>query len=276
MNIKLFACYYTTSPVRSSDIVVPLHIGKDAYHTDLKMIADNTGDHISAKNPFFCELTATYWIWKNVKADVVGLFHYRRYLNFANSAEMVHKMSPDFFDRFGITANNIESILKEYDIIVPKPTRSKGKSVFEKYAATHNKSDMERVLDIIKSKYPQQYPMAENALKGTGSIYLANILIARKKVFDEYAAWLFDILFELESQIQADVEQRESYQKRAYGFMGERLMGVFLATHPHLKVKTLPMLMIQTNTQKWLKYVLRQAKRKILTTIGLGKKKWKE
>ena len=51
----------------------PIHVGRALATQDLGLPGDDTGDHISALNPNFCELTLLYWMWKNATADVVGL-----------------------------------------------------------------------------------------------------------------------------------------------------------------------------------------------------------
>lgn len=37
------------------------------------------GDNIDFLNPWYCELTGLYYLWKHVDDDIVGLEHYRRY-----------------------------------------------------------------------------------------------------------------------------------------------------------------------------------------------------
>lgn len=55
-----------------------------ADHRFKGMQHDDEGENISYKNPYYCELTAQYWAWKNLDADYYGLFHYRRYFSFSD------------------------------------------------------------------------------------------------------------------------------------------------------------------------------------------------
>ena len=275
MQCQIFTCYHTNCLLLKNNIINPIHVGKEISKYKLEMLGDNTGDNISAKNPYFCELTATYWIWKNIKADYVGLFHYRRYLNFVNNSRIEFVATKNILNKCGIDQEHIEHILQEYDVIVPEITGKNKKTVYEYYAKEHFSADLDIALEVIKKLFPEQYNIAYDFIKNNSQTYRCNIIVAKKPVFDAYAKWLFSILFEVEKIIQPDVLKRNTYQQRVYGFLAERLMGVFFSVHKELKVKELPLLFIEENKLKWRKYQFKIFKRKILTAIGLGKKKWK-
>ena len=76
----LVACHKADHAIRQDDNYMPIQVGK-ALHPELNLgfQCDNTGDNISSMNPYYCELTGMYWMWKNTSADIIGLVHYRRY-----------------------------------------------------------------------------------------------------------------------------------------------------------------------------------------------------
>ena len=50
-------------------VYAPIHVGRSVsrFKDEMSnMIGDDTGENISEKNPQYCEMTAHYWIWKNV------------------------------------------------------------------------------------------------------------------------------------------------------------------------------------------------------------------
>ena len=79
MNIKILIAAHKEYKVPEDTIYLPIHVGKELSTQSLPFIGDNTGKHISSKNPHYCELTALYWAWKNLDADYIGLAHYRRH-----------------------------------------------------------------------------------------------------------------------------------------------------------------------------------------------------
>lgn len=262
--MKIFTCYHKKYPICFSDVLVPIHVGKAISQVNLGFSGDDTNDNISKKNPYFCELTAFYWIWKNVKEDVVGLCHYRRYFNFKNDHTKINKIGDDFAKWSGNNLETIKPIFEQYDVVLPKKKASKKHpaTLYDYYTKEHIQSDLDTVLDVIKEKYPDQYQMAYETLHDSTTGYYFNMLVAKKEEFDNYAKWLFDILFEVEKRIQKDVEIRDSYQKRVYGFLSERLMTVYIALHPELKIKEVPLLFIEEDKHKWYKYLFRYWRRK--------------
>ncbi len=272
--IQIYTCYHKPFTIPNSDILVPIHVGKELSSVKMDIIGDNTGDNISQKNPYYCELTATYWIWKNATADIVGLFHYRRFLNFANDETSFCHFGNDFCQKYGITAERVSAVLADYDVVLPKVKRKRKNplSIYEHYKEDHIGTDMDCVLQVIDEKYPDVSATAREVIKNGVETYITNILVCRKDIFDKYAAWLFGVLFEVEKRIQENVLTRDSYQQRVYGFLAERMMTIFIRHMQKvagLKVKELPSLYYEDDAKRWRKYKLRRLKRKILHFFGL-------
>ena len=95
------------------DIYTPIHVGRKGKK-DIGYIGDDTADNISDRNDGYCELTGFYWIWKNVKADYLGLVHYRRYFTHKGLfCRSIDKKRRDILSR-----KDWESLLKYTDIVV--------------------------------------------------------------------------------------------------------------------------------------------------------------
>ena len=83
MKIKVIIAAHKQYLMPDKDCYLPVQVGS-ALHKAVGYTPDNTGDNISEKNPYYCELTGLYWAWKNLPADVLGLVHYRRYMGKKN------------------------------------------------------------------------------------------------------------------------------------------------------------------------------------------------
>ena len=58
------------------------------------------------------------------------------------------------------------------------------------------------------------------------TLYLYNMFVMKRALFEKYSDWLFTILFELEEEI--DISNYNPYQNRVFGFLAERLFNVWL------------------------------------------------
>ncbi len=187
----------------------PLHVGH-AISDDLGYPGDDTGDNISSRNRSWCELTGIYWLWKNITCDIIGICHYRRYF--------VH--NEDFLKK-----DQIESLLKDNDVIVSRSTCTEYENLYKHYADQHVEKDLKICREVLVSKYPE-YQNAFDLCMSCNLFTLGNMMICRKSVFDEYCSWLFDILFEAEKKI--DISSYDTFQARVMGYLSERLLRVWL------------------------------------------------
>ncbi len=252
MNITILIAAHKKYWMPAEDIYMPLHVGAEGKDP-LPYTPDNTGDNISAKNPNYCELTGLYWAWKNLTADYIGLCHYRRYFGKNVSTKDIEKKKAAIFHR-----KDYEALLAKYDVILPRKRCYYIETVRSQYEHAHYKKDLDEVEKIIAEKYPG-YSDAFERVMSRRSLHILNMFVMKKSLFDEYAAWLFDILFTLESRI--DTSAYDPYEARIYGFLSERLFNVWLERQ-HLRKKEVSVVFLET--VDWPKKIRDFLKRKFV------------
>ena len=218
------------------NVYLPIHVGREGK-ADLGYVGDNTGDNISAKNANYCELTGLYWAWKNLKCDYVGLCHYRRYF----AGKNLHTNNAEKKKAVILNRKDYEKLLQEYDVILPVKRNYYIETVRSQYEHAHNKRDLDEAEKIVSELYPE-YSKAFAKVMSRTRLYILNMFVMKKTLFDEYCSWLFSILFELEKRI--DITNYNQYEARVFGFISERLFNIWLEKK-QLKIKEVPVVNLE-------------------------------
>ena len=236
MDIKILIAMHKSYTVPKDSIYLPLHVGK-LGKPNLGLLGDDSGDNISAKNPYFCELTGIYWAWKNLAADYVGLCHYRRHFTLSKKHPKEEQSKFDVL----LTTQQAKALLQENDIILPKKRKYYIETLYKHYAHTLHVEPLNETEKIIEEKYPK-YLYEFKRLNKRTSAHMFNMFIMKKEYFDAYCEWLFDILFELENRF--DPAQYDSFHARYLGRVSELLLDVWINTNK-LSYKEIPFIEMQ-------------------------------
>lgn len=242
MEIKIIVAAHKKYQMPEDEMYLPLHVGKEGKE-EIGYQGDNTGDNISAKNPYFCELTGLYWAWKNLDADYIGLAHYRRH--FAGKKHMPKEESEKF--KALLTKAQAEEILGSHDIILPTLRKYYIENLYDHYKHSLYIETLDTAGEILLEKFPEYYPEFENLKKRT-SAHMFNMMIMSKPLFDAYCTWLFEILFELEKRLSP--AQYSAFHARYPGRVSELMLDIWIRTN-HLPYAEVPVADMQK--VNWLK-----------------------
>lgn len=188
---------------------------------NLHYITDNTGDNIAAENPYYCELTAQYWGWKNLSDDIkyIGISHYRRYF-------FSYKHNSKSFKEDIIDEKRIKDILAKHKVIMSFPTiKYPGYgSLYKKMEP--GKQDLHWIIiqEIIKSDYKEFEEEFNKIMYGHITTW-GNMLITTREIYNEYCAWIFEILNKYDNEIRNRGLNRIP---RVDGFLSEYLLLVWM------------------------------------------------
>lgn len=248
-NIKLIIAAHKKYEMPSDEVYLPIHVGKEGKDS-LGYQEDNVGENISSKNFSYCELTGLYWAYKNLEYDVLGLVHYRRY--FKGKLKVVINGKK----RKILSKEEIENILKEYDIILPSKRHYYIETNESQYLHAHHKEGLEECEKAINKLYPDYLEAWKHMLKRRSG-HRFNMFIMNKENADKFCKWVFDVLEEVEKNV--DISTWDKSEQRIFGYLAERMMDVYVERN-NLKVKEQKYFFAEK--QNWFKKIFNFLKRK--------------
>lgn len=220
LSIKILIAAHKPYWMPTDACYLPVHVGH-ALHPDVSFgyAGDDTGDNISWKNPYYCELTALYWAWKNLSADYIGLVHYRRYFTRREVRDVEARK------REILTTAEWESLLKESPVIVPSKRRYFIETNRSHYNHAHHSEGLDCVEAYIRIVWPEYLPAFERVMNRTWA-HMFNMFVMRKDLCNAYCTWLFELLTVVETRV--DITGWDAYESRMCGFVSELLLDVWL------------------------------------------------
>lgn len=196
---------HEANKVYQSRYIKYLQAGAALTESRICSLADDTGDNISKLNPYFCELTAGYWICKNDRTnEYVGLYHYSRGL--------------------AMTDTQVEGLIQAgIDVVLPLPYVFRYKRNEEETAARVEDSSFCLIANAVLGTFPEYADDVEKYF--SNNIFFAgNIVFAKKQIFCRYYEWMFQIIYECRRSIGDEYP-------RIWGFIAEALTNIFFLHH---------------------------------------------
>jgi hypothetical protein len=214
-------------PIPTLDGYQPIQVGS-ANHKHLQgYVHDDAKEpNISKKNDNYSELTATYYIWKHVDADVKGLVHYRRYLGTKSLFD--HKFRQDQI----LNKADVKRLLANSDVIVPKSRNYYIESNESHYVHAHHTEPLQELIKVLRSQYPEYVDAAEQVLSARRA-HMFNMYIMKSEHYDQFCEWLFSVLSEVEKNV--DIEHYDQQEVRVFGYLSELMTDMWIIAN-HLRV----------------------------------------
>ena len=272
-KIKILVCTHKPDYVYQDEVYMPIQVGKKKSDVNLGFQGDDTGDSISDRNDWYAELTATYWAWKNIKGlDYIGLCHYRRYFNFYTKGLRFQEyeiVSTDQIKKLKLAIPDISQIFKSYDIVLPR-VKKYPRTLFQDYSLWHNSEEMRCLEKVIKKRFPDYIDTFTKVMHKNNKLYHYNMFIMPWPRFQDYCSWIFSVFTALDNEFRS--LNYHPLQRRVFGFMGERLMTVYVIRN-HLKIKELPLYWVldEDNNIPFIHRLLGRVKQNLIYTLSISK-----
>mgnify|MGYP002511090947 CR=1 FL=1 len=211
-NVQVYQVKSHVDKPLQSQHVFPVYVhsiqaGAGLTNQIISTLRDNRGDNISAKNRNYCELTATYYAWKNSNALYKGICHYRRLFDISEEQML-----------------NLLICEMEWDVILPYPSVHYP-NISTQHTRYIKESDWNAMLQALGELEPEYLKFYEMSVANDEQYFFNfNMLIAKAAVFDDYCSFLFRILERTEELVTPRGWERAD---RFAGYLGENLTTIY-------------------------------------------------
>lgn len=259
IDARIYVSHTKACPVLGNDLFVPLQAGRQQADEALPdMVGDDTGDHISDRYSQWGELTSLYWVWKNTQQEYVGWMRAARLLSLVKGGEdgALEGFSQRSIRHYGWTLAGARSLLKHYDIVVPRAYDVQEITALQEVETPHalyvreggTAQEIALLLRVIEELYPEKYIHALEFFYGH-SMRPWNLFVMKQELFQSYGAFLFSVLEAFKSR--HDMEGHIGCQRHNWTFLAECLFNIDiiyrLAVEPSLKLREQPILFVDGN-----------------------------
>ncbi len=261
----IMVCAHKPGAFLSHPPYVPIHAGKAIASVEIPgTIGDDTGDHISARNPWYCELTAQYWAWKNLPKSVkyVGLCHYRRYFDFKRRhLAWEEQTGASTFFSSEHPLPDLDRLFRRYDMVMAKPsilsqTLIRGCYWMDEAAFMDTRT-------VIADKYPDYVKDFERMVLRGNRFWGRNMFVMPRAQFDAYCEWSFGLYFEIERRFESSGREMSL---RLPAFLGEYLLAVWARVNG-LRVCYRPIRLISESDPAPVGKIKRMTKRYVIPPL---------
>lgn len=262
INYKIIVAYHKPFFQIANDVYLPVQVNRQNAKAKLDMQGDDTGDNISYKNNLYCEMTAVYWAWKNIHADFIGLFHYRRYLTLKNKpirsrmAELKNYWKTRLYTNSLYPGRNyiIDPVIhcncqedyvanaKDFSDYLHASEENTWDAMFakpywwsninnEEFFTVIGRDYISKLKTVCNHIQPSFYPFLILALS-QNRLHAANMFVMKESLFHQYCEIVFPILDEVVNSLSKENWVLDIYKERAtsrfVGYLAELLTDAYV------------------------------------------------
>ena len=254
-KIKILVTYPSKHKIIKNDFCEPIQIGKKFTNIHLSdILSDDFGENISALYPYYSEITAMYWAWKNFSKigtdKYIGFMHYNKHfiLNecFTNNETLdnnlygfscytIKKIDNDYYNNIGLDKKNITSLMDKYDVLCIKKGSLKVfnfDDIETEFFQKIKSLSFSEFSQIISDLFPD-YKVNLSKIGKMNVRYFNNMFIMNKELFFDYSNFLFSILDVVYSKIFDENSKEEC--RGIFSYLSEVLFTIYILNQQKTK-----------------------------------------